>query len=108
MDGSFDVVGLTRDDTSEGALKLRCLGAEVVVADHMGQASLIKAFSGADFVFAITQSWDARQRRYDTRREILQGKNIIWASAAAGGSHLVFSFICKPNWRKNWCNLYRL
>lgn len=92
LNPEWQVVALTRNPRSEAAVKLRELGAEIVVADTKDQASVSAAFQDAYGVFGITQPWSIDKGTYNIQSEIIQGKNIIWACKSAGVEHVVFSF----------------
>jgi uncharacterized protein YbjT (DUF2867 family) len=87
----WSVVAITRDPTSVAASWLSELGANVVKADPADQLSLLIALKDTYGVFAVTQPWSSEKGEYDCRKEIIQGKNIIWASRITGVTHLVFS-----------------
>lgn len=86
------VRGLTRNPDKPSNAGLRDLGIELVAADFDDQASLDKAFEGADVIFANTDFWQfisdpstyataaetgqqPNQVAYD--REVQQGKSIV-------------------------------
>jgi uncharacterized protein YbjT (DUF2867 family) len=95
-DAKWQVVALTRDPSSEAALRLSALGAEVVEADTADQASFLGAVRGAYGIFAVTQPWSAEEGKYNVHKEMIQGKNIIWASRNAGVQHIVLSSFFNP------------
>lgn len=53
-DGTFTPRAVTRNPTSEKALRLKQLGAEVVQGDLWDVTSLKNAMSGAEGVFGVT------------------------------------------------------
>lgn len=53
----WDVRGITRSTTSPSALALKARGLTLVEADLDNSTSLIKAFSGAHVIFAVTDFW---------------------------------------------------
>jgi uncharacterized protein YbjT (DUF2867 family) len=91
LNPEWQVVALTRNPLSEAALKLRELGADIVVADTKDQASVSAAFQDAYGVFGVTQPWSVDEGTFNIQSEIIHGKNIIWACKSAGVEHVVFS-----------------
>jgi hypothetical protein len=53
----WNVRGITRSATSASAIALKAKGISLVEADVDESASLIKAFSGAHVIFAVTDFW---------------------------------------------------
>jgi len=94
------VTAVTRNTESAAAQALRQAGALVEYADLQNQTSVFEAVRGAYGVFAVTQPWSAVDNKFNKEKEILQGKNIIWACREAGVNHVVFSsmfnFFNKP------------
>jgi uncharacterized protein YbjT (DUF2867 family) len=78
---NFKLRAISRDTSKPAAKALADRGVDVVVADLMDQASLVKAFDGAYAVFAVTDYW----AKMDKAVEIEQGKNV--ADAAKVSSH---------------------
>ncbi|KAK9805454.1 hypothetical protein WJX73_008809 [Symbiochloris irregularis] len=56
-DKTFLVRAVTRDKSSQNALALAELGAELVQADLHDEASLRRALAGSFGVFAVTDYW---------------------------------------------------
>lgn len=102
--GNFRVFALTRSSGSAEARQLKVLGAIPVEADYTNVNSLVEAFKGADGVFSVTQPWDTLKKRYDINKEIIQAKNMIWASREAGVKHLVFSSFINPFNEQTGCS----
>jgi len=90
---NWTVTALTRDPGSDAAMRLSDSGAEVVKADLLDMPSLLEAFSGAYGVFSVTQPWLYTEGRFDTKMEIRQAKNIIWACRETGISRVVLSSV---------------
>ncbi|KAI0593673.1 NmrA-like family protein [Biscogniauxia sp. FL1348] len=79
--------GVTRDTTSDSATKLTEKGVEVVSADFNDKASLVRAMTGADTVFAVTNYWE----KVDQELEEQQGRNLADAAKDAGVKHYIWS-----------------
>ncbi len=56
--GGFTVRALTRHPDNDKARALAARGAEVVAADLDDEASLVRAFTGADGAFCVTNYWE--------------------------------------------------
>ena len=82
----FDVLGLTRDASSDAASALEYRGVEMVEGDLNDPDSLRPHVAAADAVFAVTNFWT---QGYDA--QIQQGKNIADVSAEEGVEQFVFS-----------------
>jgi uncharacterized protein YbjT (DUF2867 family) len=102
--GNCHVVALTRNIYSEQAQLCRMEGAEVIYADHRDQSSLASAFRNAWGIFAVTQPGDDVKGRYDINSEMIQAKNIIWASREAGVSRLIYSSFINPLNERTSCS----
>ena len=85
--GTFAVRAITRDVTSEKALALAALGAEVVAANLDDVASLEAAFAGAHGAFCVTNFWE----HFSTETELAQAKNLADAAKSAGVAHVIWS-----------------
>jgi uncharacterized protein YbjT (DUF2867 family) len=85
--GSFRARALTRKPDSENGRALAAAGAEVVAADLDDEASLVRAFSGAWGVFALTNFWE----HFSPERELQQAGNQARAAKKAGVSHVIWS-----------------
>jgi len=82
----FDVLGLTRDTSSDAASALESRGVEMVEGDLNDPDSLRPHVAAADAVFAVTNFWT---QGYDA--QVQQGKNIADVSAEEGVEQFVFS-----------------
>ncbi|KAH8907341.1 NAD(P)-binding protein [Coniochaeta sp. PMI_546] len=95
----YKIRALTRNLESEAAKKLVSQGIEVVSADVNDETSLVKAFEGAEGVFAVTAYWPsipALGRDGAGEEEVQQFKNIAYAADKTPTlKHLVLSTL--PN-----------
>ncbi len=91
--GKGPLRGLTRDIHSEKSRALQRRGVTMVEADLANQESLVRAFQGADAVFAVTQPWRADYKGASPRAEVVQGKAIITAAERNQIRHLIFSTV---------------
>ena len=101
-DGTFVPRAVTRNTSSEAAVKLKSRGAEVVQADLWDVESLKQAIAGSEGVFGVSPwSMIANVLLTDSQitnpvfqgnaiSEIDQGKNLIAASKAVGIKFFVF------------------
>ena len=100
LDPTYRVRGITRNPSSPAALALAKKGVEVVAANLDDVSSLVKAFSGANLIFSVTDYWepffrpDCRAKaaekgiscaKYAYEVEYQQGKNIADAVAEVVG-----------------------
>ncbi len=85
--GGFVARAVTRDIRSERAKELRALGAEVVAADVDDEASLVKAFGGADAAFCVTFYW----AHMSPEKELAEAAAMARAAKRAGVRHVVWS-----------------
>jgi uncharacterized protein YbjT (DUF2867 family) len=76
----FRVRALTRKPQSETGRALAAGGAEIVAADLDDEPSLVRAFSGAWGVFALTNFWE----HFSPERELQQAANQARAAKKAG------------------------
>ena len=83
----FKVRALTRNATSESAKALSDMGAEVVEVDLDNYESLVKSFSGAYGVYAVTFFWE----HFSPEKEISQVESIAKAAKETGVEHVVWS-----------------
>lgn len=84
----FTVRAITRDPTKPAGEELAKLGAQVIKADIDDPESVSKAFSGADFVFAMTvTTYDEHKKE----RELRQGKTMCDEAIKAGVKYFIFS-----------------
>ncbi|KAI0015229.1 NMRAL1 protein [Xylariomycetidae sp. FL0641] len=87
LNSEWAVRGVTRDVNKESSKKLAQRGVEVVAADMEDKNSLVKAFSGSDTVFAVTNYWEMPSME----REERQGRNMADAAKEAGVKHYIWS-----------------
>ena len=85
--GPFRARALTRDVRSEKARALAAAGAEVVSADVDDEASLARAFSGADGAFCVTFYW----AHFSPEKELAEATAMARAARAAGVPHVIWS-----------------
>jgi uncharacterized protein YbjT (DUF2867 family) len=85
--GEFAGRAITRHPESEKGRALASLGLEVVGADMDDEASLGRAFEGADGVFAVTNFWE----HLSPEKELTQAGAIARAAKGAGVGHVVWS-----------------
>jgi len=85
--GGFTARALTRDPSSDKARALADAGAEVVAADVDDQASLARAFAGADAAFCVTFFWD----HFSPEKELANATAQARAAKAAGVAHVIWS-----------------
>eukprot|EP00960_Hanusia_phi_P049156 759394-Hanusia_phi.AAC.11 len=90
QDGSYDVVGVTRDPQSERARNTAdALKIKMVKADMGDESSLRAAFEGCYGAFLVTDYWSGCGM--DPAVELQHIKNLGNACKAAGVQHVVFS-----------------
>src|SRR5437667_7543075 len=82
---------MTNNPDNESAVKLRHMGAEIVEGDYDNLTSLIKAISGVDTIFCVTNPEGGLQM------EVKHGKNIVDAANNASVSHVVYSSSANAN-----------
>jgi len=85
--GEFTVRAITRNPSSDKAKALVNMGAEVVSADIDNYESLVKAFSGAHGVFAVTNFWE----HFSAEKETAQAASIAKAIKEANVKHVIWS-----------------
>jgi uncharacterized protein YbjT (DUF2867 family) len=85
--GPFTARALTRDIRSDRAKELRALGAEVVAADVDDEASLTKAFAGAQAAYCVTFYW----AHMKPERELAEARAMARAAKRAGVQHVIWS-----------------
>jgi uncharacterized protein YbjT (DUF2867 family) len=85
-DTDFEVLGLTRDASSDAAAALEDRGVEMVEGDLDDTDSLRPHVDRADAVFAVTNFWT---QGYET--QVQQGENLADAAAEEGVDQFVFS-----------------
>ena len=82
------VRGLTRNDSSPTAKRLRDQGIEIAVGDFTDQDSLVRAAQGVDALFTMTTPFEG-----GVEIEVAQGTAIIEAAKTAEVNHLVYSSV---------------
>ncbi|KAJ6485233.1 hypothetical protein DFH09DRAFT_1054451 [Mycena vulgaris] len=90
-DGTFTPRAISRDPTSEAALKLKASGAEVVKGDPLDKASLLSALRGSEAVFAVTTPIFPLKAEGEGPNELVQGKNMVDAAKEVGVKFFIFS-----------------
>ncbi|GAQ45785.1 NmrA-like family protein [Aspergillus niger] len=90
----YHVRALTRDPSKPAAQELAELGAEVQAFDlNAGIDVLLRAFTGADAIFAMTDFWATRS----AKAEATQGRTIIDAAAQTPTvQHFIWSSLPDP------------
>ncbi len=83
---SIPVLALVRDPDASGAVRLRELGARLVVGDLDDEASLREACAGVYGVFSV-QNPDYANLEGDTEK--LRGRNLVQAAIGRGVTHFV-------------------
>lgn len=83
----FSARAITRDSESPAARELARLGAEVVSADVSNEASLERAFSGADAAFCVTFYW----AHLSPKKELAHAQNLARAAKKARLQHVIWS-----------------
>ncbi|KAJ7708352.1 hypothetical protein B0H17DRAFT_917387 [Mycena rosella] len=89
-DGTFTPRAISRDPTSEAALKLKASGVEVVKGDPLNKASLLSALHGSEAVFAVREL-GCFSSLHQGPNELVQGKNMIDAAKEVSVKFFVFS-----------------
>ena len=85
--GGYACRAVTRTPDSPAARALADLGATVVRADADDEASLLRAFDGADAAFCMTTMWE----HFSAQQETAQAANQARAASAAGVRHVIWS-----------------
>ena len=83
----FALRALTRKPDGAAARALAAQGAEVVAADLDDEDSLVRAFTGAHGVYAVTNFWE----HFSPERELAQAGNIARAARRAAVKHVIWS-----------------
>src|SRR5438445_5570725 len=91
LNGGHTVRILTNNPGSESAVRLGHMGAEMAEGDYDNLTSLIKAISGVDAIFCVTNPERGLQM------EVKHGKNIIDAATNASVQHIVYSSIANAD-----------
>ncbi|GME52724.1 hypothetical protein VE03_03405 [Neofusicoccum parvum] len=83
--GEWKVRAITRNPSGDAAKALAAKGAEVVRANFDDEASLVKAFEGAQAVFAVTNYWEHlfTGKSQSEAGEIEEEQAMLLAKAAA-------------------------
>jgi uncharacterized protein YbjT (DUF2867 family) len=87
LNGGFSARAITRDTKSDKARELAQLGADLVAADIDDEASVRKAFEGAQGAFCVTFFWE----HFSPEKEIVEAQNMARAAKAAGVKHVIWS-----------------
>ncbi len=95
---NFTARAITRNKNSDKAKALAEMGAEVVEADLDNYDSLVKSFSGAHGVFAVTNFWE----HFSPDKEIVQAESIAKAAKEANVKHVIWSTLEDT---RNWVPL---
>ncbi|KAJ6494124.1 hypothetical protein DFH09DRAFT_1376842 [Mycena vulgaris] len=90
-DGTFTPRAISRDPTSEAALKLKASGAEVVKGDPLDKASLLSALRGSEAVFAVTTPIFPLKAEGEGPNELVREKNMVDAAKEVGVKFFIFS-----------------
>src|SRR5581483_6070735 len=85
--GEFRARAITRDVNSSAAQELKRHGAEVVAADVDDEASLQRAFSGADAAYCVTFYW----AHFSPEKELAESGAMARAAKKAGVGHVIWS-----------------
>ena len=85
LEARWKMRAITRSPDSDAAEALRSQGADVVFASFDDEESLIKAFEGAQAIFAVTQFWahvsPGRTQEQAGEQEARQGQTLAHAAA---------------------------
>ncbi|KAJ7607521.1 hypothetical protein FB45DRAFT_1067820 [Roridomyces roridus] len=90
-DGKFTPRAITRNPTSDAALKLKERGVQVVQGETADRAGLVSALQGSEAAFAVTVPRLPPFFSAEGPTEVEQGKNMIDAAKEAGVKFFVFS-----------------
>lgn len=107
-DGTFVPRAITRNCSSEKALKLKSLGAEVAQADLWDIDSLKQALSGVEAVYGVTDYYDPKNVAQGHNSEMLLGKNLIDAAKATDVRYFIWSSLphCTRVSNGKYANVY--
>ncbi|KAJ7111470.1 hypothetical protein C8R44DRAFT_633074 [Mycena epipterygia] len=89
-DTTFTPRAITRDATSDAAMKLKARGVEIVQADLYDKASLVSALRGSEAVFGVSVPAEVTSAPA-AATEYEQGKNMVDAAKEADVKFFVFS-----------------
>lgn len=102
----WKVRGVTRNPNGDAAKKLvgDCPNIELVAANMDDEASLVKAFEGAQAVYAVTNFWEhlftGMSQSQSSEKEVVQAMNIARAASKTSSlEHYVWSTLPSPNKR---------
>ena len=87
---SFRIRGITRNTNSDKSKILISKGIEMIEADSNDKSSLIKAFTGADYGFLVTDFWDSNAKLAEDT-DYIQGLNLVDAAIEAKLKYIVWS-----------------
>lgn len=107
-DGTFVPRAITRNCSSEKALKLKSLGAEVVQADLWDIDSLKQGLSGVEAVYGVTDYYDPKNFAQGHNSEMLLGKNLVDAAKAMDVKYFIWSSLphCTRVSNGKYANVY--
>ncbi len=86
-DGRYQVRAITRKPDSDKAQALRAAGADIVAADLDDVDSLVRAFTGAQRAYFVTNYWEI----FSPERELQQAQHLAEAAQRARLQHVVWS-----------------
>ncbi|KAG2069097.1 NmrA-like protein [Suillus decipiens] len=89
-DGTFVPRAITRNCSSERALKLKTIGAQIVQADLWDIDSLKQALSGVEAVYGVTDYYDPKKLAQGHNSEMLLGKNLVDAAKAMDVKYFIW------------------
>ncbi|KAG2117282.1 uncharacterized protein F5147DRAFT_672077 [Suillus discolor] len=110
-DGTFIPRAITRNCSSEKALKLKTLDAEVAQADLWDIDSLKQALSDVEAVYGyVTDDYDPKNFAQGHNSEMLFGKNLVDAAKATGVKYFIWSSLphCTRVSNGKYANVYHL
>ncbi|KAG2117276.1 uncharacterized protein F5147DRAFT_305941 [Suillus discolor] len=107
-DGTFVPRAITRNCSSEKALKLKSFGAEVAQADLWDIDSLKQALSGVEAVYGVTDYYDPKNVAQGHNSEMLLGRNLIDAAKATDVKYFIWSSLphCTRVSNGKYANVY--
>jgi len=85
--GAYRARAVTRNVTGDKAKALERIGTEVVAGDVGDEASMARAFEGAEGAFCVTFYWD----HFSPEREMAEAGNMARAAKKAGVKHAIWS-----------------
>lgn len=107
-DGTFVPRAITRNCSSERALKLKTIGAQIVQADLWDIDSLKQALSGVEAVYGVTDYYDPKNLAQGHNSEMLLGKNLVDAAKAMDVKYFIWSSLphCTRVSNGKYANVY--